>query len=248
MSGNIFKDENGRSTTQRIVQSDVRPTLTWLGFQIHLPLLENLLGSVGKKASSGDIDIAVDQSLITKDDLIQRLDVLSTNLGYEPSAHVRKNGICVHFKSPISGDMRNGFVQVDFMFGDDIPFMRFSLFSAGDLSAFSGADRNLFMSSIAKSLPGDLKYSWQKGLIRRSDGELISKDPDTISQVLLGTGHRRESLDSIESILSIITKDSARMQALRTLAIELRRLEGKKPGQAKIDCEEADRIERILGS
>jgi hypothetical protein len=152
----------------------------------------------------------------------------------------------VHFKTPIAGNAKNGYVQTDFMFGNDIEQMKFGLFSAGDSSKFSGADRNLIMSSIAKSLPGDFKYSWQKGLIKRSTGESISKDPDQISAVLLGNGYGRSDLDSVEKIAEAISKDKERLQGLAQLIVKLRAADNKKPGEIKADLAEADRITRFV--
>jgi hypothetical protein len=243
MSGNIFKDTSGNPSTIRINRHDIDPTLRWLEKSLKLPLRTNVLGSAGKKSSSGDIDVAVDQSMISKDELINRLNTLSDTL-----ADVKKSGISVHFRAPILGNRNNGFVQVDFMFGDDIQFMKFGLHSAGDSSKFSGADRNLFMSSIAKSLPGDLKYSWQRGLIRRSDSHLISKDPDKIAQTLLGHTYGKDDLDRVEDMLVAVNKDTSRVKGLRELSHVLRISDGKKPGQARIDREEAERIERILAA
>lgn len=240
MSGNIFKDASGSIATKRIDKADILPTLRWLEQNLGLPLSSNVLGSVGKKASSGDIDVAVDQNSISKDELISKLDAL----GYKGST--KKSGISVHFKAPICGDEKNGYVQVDFMFGDDIQHMKFGLFSAGDASSFSGADRNLLMSSIAKSLPGDLKYSWQRGLIRRSDSELISKDPDKIAIALLGSNYTGKDFDSVESIISALRADPKRIKLLRDLAVKLKDIKGKKPGEVKADTEESARITRIL--
>ena len=70
--GNIFKDASGQAITTRINKQDIQPTMQWLESITKLPLVDNALGSVGKKATSGDLDIAVDQNAISKD--ISRLD------------------------------------------------------------------------------------------------------------------------------------------------------------------------------
>lgn len=263
-SQNVFKDEEGNQLTQRIVAADIAPTIQWLENITGLPLVDNTLGSVGKKESSGDLDLAVDQNAISKDTLIERLVAWLKKQGIpegdifnksktkiapaKKDGWIDKTGISVHFKAPIKGDPKKGFAQTDFMFGDDIEQMKFGLWSAGDASKFSGADRNLLMSSIAKSLPGDFKYSWQKSLIKRSTGEPISKNPDAIASVLLGKGHTGTDLESVESIMAAVKKDSKRLQALKNLATSLRNEEGKKPGDAKADADEADRINRILNA
>jgi hypothetical protein len=244
--GNVFKDASGQVTTTRINQSDINPTIQWLESITGLPLVDNTLGSVGKKATSGDLDIAVDQKAIGKDELVSKLSQWIASQGEDPKAWVKKSGISVHFKTPIRGNVQLGFVQTDFMFGDDIEQMKFGLHSAGDASKYSGADRNLLMSSIAKS-QGDLKYSWQKGLMNRSTEQVLSTNPDAIASALLGQGATRKDLDSVESIMSTLqTKSPKRIEFLRALVPKLRSPENKKPGMIKSDNEEADRIEHAL--
>ena len=246
--GNVFKNAQGEVVTTRIARSDIAPTLKWLESITGLPLVNNTLGSVGKKDSSGDLDIAVDQNTVSKDDLVNKLSSWITSQGENPKEWVKKSGISVHFKTPIKGDSANGFVQTDFMFGDDLEQMKFGLFAAGDTSRFSGADRNLIMSSLAKSLPGDFKYSWQKGLIKRSTSEPISKNPDEIASVLLGKSASRNDLDSIETIVAALKKNPSRIKDLENLIVNLRSSEGKKPSAAKSDADEADRITTALAA
>ena len=243
--GNVFKDASGQVTTTRINQADIHPTIQWLETITGLPLVDNTLGSVGKKASSGDLDIAVDQKAIGKDELISKLTQWIISKGEDPKAWVKKSGISVHFKTPIDGNVQKGFVQTDFMFGDDIEQMKFGLHSAGDASKYSGADRNLLMSSIAKSL-GDLKYSWQKGLMNRSTEQVLSTNPDVIASTLLGPGHSRENLDSVETIMAALAKNPKKIEWLKNLIIKLKDPTDKKPGQIKVDAEEANRIENAL--
>lgn len=254
--GNAFKDDAGVPTTKRIEKSDIAPTIAWLEKITKLPLVDNTLGSVGKKESSGDLDIAVDENAISKDELYSRLvdwvksqgvpqDQIINSKSFK-NGWVDKSGVSVHFKVPIKGNDKFGFVQTDFMFTDDLEWMKFSMFSPGNKSQFSGADRNLLMSSIAKSLPGDLKYSWQKGLITRSTGEPVSKDPEIIAQTLLGKKGKKEDLESVESLISALKPDRKRIENLVNLSQILRSSDGKKPGQAKIDNEEADRIDRAV--
>jgi hypothetical protein len=71
--GNVFKDASGQIQTTRINKADINPTIQWLENITGLPLVDNTLGSVGKKATSGDLDIAVDQKAISKDQIYSRL-------------------------------------------------------------------------------------------------------------------------------------------------------------------------------
>ena len=130
--GNIFKDVNKQTLTQRINRADVVPTLKWLERIINLPLLDNTLGTTGKKETSGDLDIAVDDQTADKDKLIAVLKQWVQQ--YHPEDKLRtwiaKSGISVHFKTPINGDESNGYVQTDLMFGNT-DFMKWS--SVGEM-------------------------------------------------------------------------------------------------------------------
>ena len=67
--GNIFKDpETKEPLTQRINKEDVIPTLQWLEKITNLPHEDFMLGTTGKKDTSGDLDVAVNQEEVTKDD------------------------------------------------------------------------------------------------------------------------------------------------------------------------------------
>lgn len=245
--GNVFKSPDGNSLTRRISLSEIDPTIRWLEKLTGLELYDNTLGSARKKKSSKDLDLAIDQHSTSK---VQLISLLSRWTVKQPGNHadwIKKSGISVHFRTPIAGDPEKGFVQTDFMFTDDPRWMKFAMSSAGDQSRFSGADRNLIMSSIAKSLPDGLKYSWQKGLINRSTGELVSKDPRFIANVLLGPKHTESDLYSIETIASALNGDRKRSAALADLVVRLRSTDNKKPGAIKADSEEADRIETFLG-
>lgn len=205
--GNVFKTEEG-PLTQRINRADIKPTLVFLEKITGLPLLGNTLGSVGKKASSGDIDVGVDEKLTTKESLVQKLLgwVEKFHQGDKPRLWVAKSGDSVHFRTPIAGKENKGFVQTDFMFGADPDFQKFSLMSMGDASQFSGADRNILLASIAKGRGA--KWSYKSGLVNRETGETISKDPTQIAQFLLNNkAAKPEQLYSVESILHAIKND-----------------------------------------
>jgi len=182
--GNIFKDENKQPVTQRINKADVDPTLKWLEKIVKLPLVDNKLGSTGKKASSGDLDIAIDEKKISKDELVQKLTVWTDKFGLDPREWIRKSGISVHFKTPIRGDWPTDdptFVQTDLMFGDP-KWMKFALSGSDDKSKFKGQHRQILMASIAKAL--GLKWSSAAGLSSRESGKVISKDPDRIAEAV----------------------------------------------------------------
>lgn len=254
--GNIFKTPQGTSATTKIHKADIVPTLRLLEPVLGIPLVDAVLGSAGKKAQSGDIDISVDPEQISKDELMRKLKQWVKQVHQQmPDDWVKKSGISVHFKMPIRNDPRNGYVQLDFMFsmgGDaETEWMKFSMYSAGDASSYSGADRNQLMSSIAKAQ--GLKYSWQKGLIRREDEQLISKDPDQIAQRLLGPQFDHTALLSVETIQHALDDRPDLRRQLMVLADDLqsdRAPDGTqiKPGQMRVNQEEAARIHRLMGA
>jgi hypothetical protein len=202
--GNIFKDADGKSVTQRINQTDVKPTIAWLEQLTGLELQDNTLGSTGRKPTSGDLDLAVDANLINKDQLAQMLTQWAQGNRFKPEEWVRKSGISVHFKTPINGRPDSGYVQTDFMFLNDVPFSKFILSAPGD-SEYKGQDRNVVINSIAKAM--GYKLNQTAGLQDRATNEIISNDPDKIAQILLNRQATRDDLHSVETIVSALARD-----------------------------------------
>lgn len=248
--GEVFKNPDGSPKTQRINLSDIKPTLVWLEKISQLPTQTMTLGSVGKKASSGDLDIAVDANKISKDELVSRLSAWAVQQGMDPKQYVKKSGISVHFLTPILGNPDNGFVQTDFMHDNDPQWLKFSMFSAGDSSKYTGADRNLLMSSIAKAL--GMKYSWQKGLIRREDESPISKDPNVIAKKMFGPKYNQDVFLSVETLQDAIHKTPKLVTGFQQLVQDLAKdvnPDGtlRKPGDIRKNQEEVARITRLTG-
>ena len=195
--GNVFKNEKGEPLTQRINLADVVPTVKWLEKLTGLNLVDNMLGSTGRKATSGDLDLGIDETKIDKQTLITQL--LRNGVNQED---LRKSGDSVHYKAPILGDANNGFVQVDFMFGDP-KWQQFSLMGSPEGSPFKGLHRHILLSSIAKHL--GLKWSQKYGLISRASNEVITKDPAEIADKLLGGTVK--DMQSVETIINKIKND-----------------------------------------
>lgn len=195
MSGNVFKDTNGTPLTQRIDRYDIAPTIQWLEVITGLSLIDNMLGSTGKKDTSGDIDLAVDIDKISKQTLI---DVLLQNK-IDP-ADIKKSGDNVHVKTPIRGNPKNGFVQTDFMFGNP-SWQRFSMMGSPAGSPYQGRHRHILLASIAKEQ--GMKWSYKYGLVNRDTNLSISQDPTVIADKLLGSGNALD-LESVETIIAKI--------------------------------------------
>ena len=199
--GNIFKGAQGELLTGRINQADVAPTVKWLEGITGLSLQDNMLGTTGKAPTSGDLDLGVDEKKINKDELVAKLSQWAQSQKQDPKQWVRKSGISVHFKTPIAGDVKKGFVQTDFMFGEP-EWQKFSLQGGLTGSEYKGMDRHVLLASIAKAL--GYRWSHNYGLLNRESNQPVSKDPDRIAQLLLGVDHTAEVLNSVESIHKII--------------------------------------------
>ena len=203
--GNIFKGSQGELLTGRINQADVAPTVKWLEGITGLSLQDNMLGTTGKAPTSGDLDLSVDENKISKDELVSKLSQWAQSQQQDAKQWVRKSGISVHFKTPIAGDEKKGFVQTDFMFGEP-EWQKFSLQGGLTGSEYKGMDRHILLASIAKAL--GYRWSHNYGLLNRESNQPVSKDPDRIAQLLLGVDHTAKDLASVESIHKIIKNRS----------------------------------------
>ena len=198
--GNIFKDpESGNPLTQRIARNDVDPTLDWVEKLTGLKLKDAKLGSTGIRSTSGDLDVAVDQTKNDKEQVFQKLKAWAeqTYPNDNPRQWVAKSGTNVHLRTPINGNSANGFVQTDLMFGNP-EWMKFALRGMGDDTPYKGAHRMIFLASIAKAQ--GMMWSPTKGLVDRETKEVITTDPNEIAVKLIGQGASRASLDSVETI------------------------------------------------
>lgn len=211
--GNVFKDANGRSLTQRINQTDVKSTLAWLEELVPgLDLQNNTLGSTGIKATSGDLDIAVDSNQVTKEQLTAQLTRWAQSHGFKPEDWIRKSGTAIHFFTPINGRPDNGYVQTDFMFLQNVPWSKFVLGAMPADSKYKGRERNVLMNSIAKSM--GYKLNQIAGIADRVTNKIITDDPDKVAKMLLNKRATREDLASVETILAALDKDPQREQKL----------------------------------
>lgn len=221
--GNVFKNADGKSIAQRINQTDVKPTLAWLEEMLPgLDLQNNTLGSTGVKDTSGDLDIAVDASVMNKDQLFDRLSQWARSHGFKPEQYVKKTGNSVHFLTPITGRPNLGYVQTDFMFLTDIPWSKFVLGAMPADSQYKGRERNVLMNSIAKSM--GYKLNQNVGIADRATNQTISNDPDAVAKLLLNKSATKEDLASVESILAALAKDSNRESKIADFKEHMARL------------------------
>jgi hypothetical protein len=195
--GNVFKDKEGRPGTERISRENVVPTVQWLEQLTGLSLQDNMLGSTGRAATSGDLDLGVDATKISKDILIKQL----LKRGIEAN-DIKKSGDAVHLKTPILGDASNGYVQTDFMFSDNPNLQQFALMGGSEGSDFKGVHRAILLASIAKAQ--NMKWSPKFGLVDRGTNEVISADPKEIAVRLLGQGYAPKDLATVETIIKAV--------------------------------------------
>jgi hypothetical protein len=210
--GNVFKDADGKPLTQRINQSDVAQTVQWLEKATGLEFpRERWIGSTGRTPTSGDLDLAVDTTNMTKDQLAARLTQLVQSHGEDPRLWVKKAGE-VHFRTPINGNPNNGYVQTDFMFMPNLDWGTF--YYGGSSPGFKGMVRNVLLSSVAKVLGFKIGLN---GMISRTTNEPVKGglDPDFVAQALLGPGATRDNLKTVENIYAALAKDPNRDNKLK---------------------------------
>jgi hypothetical protein len=227
--GNVFKDAAGIPLTQRIQQADVMPTVQWLEGITGLDLTsENAadgrpakwLGSTGRKADSGDLDLSVDAAEMSKDQLTQVLSAWAKKTGVDPARYIKKTGSAVHFFAAINGNPKNGFVQTDFMFSNKPRWTQFVL-SNDPASQYKGALRNIMLNSMAKSL--GYKLNQNDGIMDRATNELITDDPARVAQMLLSPNAKPADLYSVEAILKALEADPKKAQKIADFKAHMER-------------------------
>lgn len=198
--GNVFKAAGGEPLTQRIRRDDVPATIQWIEKATGLAFPEsNWLGTTGRKETSGDLDLAVDETAIDKETLIKTLLAQGVD-----KTDIKKSGDSVHVKAPIAGNPTNGFVQADLMFGDPA-WQSFSMLGGQEGSKLSGMSRHIILASIVSALNPNLKWSYKNGLVDRATNATIEngKSPSTLSKV---TGIPINKLNSADDIVDTVSK------------------------------------------
>lgn len=181
-----------------------------------------LVGSAGKRETSGDIDVAVGDS-----------DAAAVTAAVKrawPGASVRAvGGRVVSALLPVPDSDK--LAQVDFMLAD-VKLARWTRWSpsddrsASDYSEFKGIVRNLLLNALAlavseRTLDGGrrsrLTVDWDSGLRRveqRRSGarwvttaaEHVTADPDDVARELLGHGFSARDLQTAESLSAAIAR------------------------------------------
>ena len=162
---------------------EINPTLTALETSIGVDLKNHVLGSVGKRQFSGDIDVALD---IKTEELPAFVEALKKNplvLDIAKSSVIMTKVKITDFdESKTDGRPRTGFVQVDFMPGDPGWMKTYYHSPSESESKYKGVYRNIMIASMAAVLDRqmsdaklddgrameELRYMWSptEGLLR----------------------------------------------------------------------------------
>ena len=224
--GNVFKDATGKPLTQRISSADVPGTIKWLEKLTGLDLTgkekdkngvpARWLGSTGRRDTSGDLDIALDANIVSKEQLNTFLTQWATKNNLDPAQFVKKAGE-LHFRTPINGDPKQGFVQTDFNFYSDPDALKWGTFyMSGSSANYKGMARNVLLSSLAKQYRSRKETQGLKiggnGIVSRTTNKLIAngQDPDLAAQMVLGPGKKRNDLATVETIYANLAGDPQR--------------------------------------
>ena len=223
--GNIFKTEQG-PITQRIATKDVQASIDFVEKITGLTFdEEDWLGTTGKKNdpdgafeknSSGDLDLNTDANKVSKEQLIAKLSAWLKSQGVpeadimnvgnkKTDGWIKDAGDQVHFRTPIAGSDKNGFVQTDFMFTDDPVHQRNA--KRGGTDQFGGTDRAILLSAIARGR--GVKFSPKFGIVDPNNGDkVISNDWNKgIPEILLGKGAKEADTHTVESMLAKLKGD-----------------------------------------
>ena len=183
--GNVFKNQNKKTTTIRIDREDVDPTLKWLEDIVGLDLLNNKLGSTGIRSTSGDLDIAVNQEEISKDEVLSKLAnwVQQNHPEDDVKQWTRKIGINVHFKTPIRGDETESIEVTEEMWNNMDEQTRIKALKT--VSQNSNEIQDLFKENW-ESLPNEFKNNMKTVGYVQTD--LMFGNPEWMKFALKGTG------------------------------------------------------------
>jgi hypothetical protein len=131
---------------------EIEPTLKNLENALGVPLLDNVLGSVGKREFSGDIDVAVNLELSEKPAFIENLKKSNLILDVVSGGVIMTKVKIVNYdpkKESPDERPRTGYVQIDFMSGD-INWMK-NYYSAPyeKDSKYKGVYKNILINVVA---------------------------------------------------------------------------------------------------
>jgi hypothetical protein len=133
--------------------SEIAPTLRRLERDLGINLVDNTLGSVGKKEFSGDIDVAINIPTDQIEQFIARVnksEIVDTTV---KSILVVMSRVKIQNYNPnIPTDRkRTGYVQIDYMIDEDTNWLKTFYHSPSDKeSQYKGAHRNIALGALSQ--------------------------------------------------------------------------------------------------
>lgn len=157
--GNAFKNPQIADQMRRIKREEIPATIDYVSKITGLSkdyISNNLMGSAGKQADSGDLDIAMDREEFGSDILKKIADKVRQNVGKDQVSTTTMKGGQIQTALPIEGDPEKGLIQVDFILGDP-EWLKFSHWSPGeDRSKYKGVFISTALGVLAK-----MKKVWE---------------------------------------------------------------------------------------
>ena len=251
MGGAAFKDGQGKPLTTSITRDDVVPTLDHFLRAVLEPLgipSYEKLGSTGKKASSGDLDIAVGVGTedVTK---FKKAFVEKAGQILEPD-RAKALGQLAVIRYPIvkpTGEVTKDNVQIDVMFTPTPENTAWMMSGVGE--GVKGVYRNLMLAHIAKQKSqGDTKMtiSFPGGLQVKKGSEVVvprTNDPDEVLK-LLGIGVSRSEVQTFEDLVRYMASEPSLKPYLKTYEQYIMPYTKKDPDNAQ---KAVDHVDSVLG-
>jgi|TARA_B110000977_G_scaffold163947_1_gene210152 hypothetical protein len=148
MTNNLF--EGGAMPGVGPIHIDeIVPTLDALEKTLGIDLKNNVLGSVGKKEFSGDIDVAIQVDADKIPELVKKIEASQLVLDIAKSSVIMTKVKIVNYdETKQTTKPRTGFVQVDFMPGDPGWMKTYYHSPSEQESKYKGVFRNLLIATI----------------------------------------------------------------------------------------------------
>jgi len=215
--------------------SDIDPTLKILEKYLGIDLVNNKIGSSGKRLYSGDIDVAITYGSSTDiDQLILKLKSIPDVVSITKSS-VIMTVVKIPDYNPLKYTNTNstGYVQVDFMYHTNIDFLKLYYHSPLERdSKYKGSYRNILLAAIAhyhsnvfsdQKILGDTplyeeRYFWSPiGFYRGMKYSVLTQDKKKIQKKKINTIKSKiyYDADSIVDLLDLT--DAQSLDSFETL-------------------------------
>lgn len=160
---------------------------------------------------SGDLDLIVDQDTLAREFKLEDPKLIRKKLRQVfdlAGLQTGQSGVSVHVRVPMEDHSH----QVDIMVvpnAEDVS--KFHTHAIPQGSPFKGVNKHIAMSYLAKQK--GLKWSGFKGLLKRDDDSMVSKDVNDVAKILLGPSASAADLGSVEAIMNALPDKGQQMLA-----------------------------------